>query len=1038
MRRSHLNIRSTNRSQVARTGGQRVRTAAAKSEKNEEVSLSSRLDFVDLDGLRELAGVKKPGFFNRMFAKAAGWVSGIQLALAIGPTVGHLVVAKELAKLDSLVTGDQEQAPMDWLRDNRPGAFTSSFGNLMAAGSAPLQAVMGLSLSDLTEVEEHYYRVLAPVKNEDGVKTTAPYLQELAKSPETQPGQARSAFVFLGEDRVKEAKTVTDIWNSPDRPEENPFTPEDQRHRIWASLETQAEKGKLPIFVDIDGDYNTFTGTEFVAKLTLSSLGKRNNSLGDGFADTSRYFAWLAERQESYSRDLSPYFESTDRQAARTVSDIKTLLTPPWLEGKKGIGPFLSPPVVDTVPNELAELKESRGENAWVDSLVSLDRDTLTGVQTHWVKLLRELQRPDREELLGQIPEKFFELNLLAPQEKGFQDVAPVDGPMLSEIVPHKDLVAKQRPYDRAVGLKEILDHSLDGLGLDERRDMLRSIQGLATEKMPALEAREARLRTSLGQEYVGLDIGKVLDGTINKSDFKTAIDQLVSQADGQNRSPAGQEARRHASMLEFLYEMEHRYGEVDQILNRIKGDFSKNPLGVGEYFIPPGPEVKVTPLRESQTISVKMGNSQDPNPTKMSLVMEGGGGRGFAYAECLKQLENTFTKSENGYEIDEYIGTSAGSLVTVLLAAGYEISEIRGVMDSIDFSSFNADAVWLMGGVDPKARGINRTGLFSTQKMYQTFYDLLSKKLNIQGRPVLFSDLPHKLKTVSALVNTDLAQDHPLRENLDSDGRFVFSTDATPNFDVVGALVASAAVPAFFQLPQMLVAHPGDDGAIERHRIQFADGGTIDNLSLSSASREEKGRALMVLPVHTHARDPETGEWIGLDTLNFSTDNLELVDEHNKELYGRFVPQMDDYLQRLKKHGMERVVLGFNLAKPWQQELPALQGSTEELSLLSQIHAKDLKMEILDKEKGDDLVSFTQRPPGLLTDVVGGLFDKYVDNRPGEGDGRGDFHRTEDGFHYHPSATETTDVFDMAWAIGGVALSASKSEYAHRKFQQD
>ena len=97
---------------------------------------------------------------------------------------------------------------------------------------------------------------------------------------------------------------------------------------------------------------------------------------------------------------------------------------------------------------------------------------------------------------------------------------------------------------------------------------------------------------------------------------------------------------------------------------------------------------------------------------------LEGGGGRGFAYPECLQQLQSSFTKSEHGYEVDEYVGTSAGSIVAALLAAGYSVAELREVMQTIDFSAFNADAAWLMGGVDPKARGITRTGLFSTQKM--------------------------------------------------------------------------------------------------------------------------------------------------------------------------------------------------------------------------------------------------------------------------------------------------------------------------------
>lgn len=1003
-----------------------------------ESPLVKQLDSIELEGLRELAGVKKPGFFKRMVKTATGWVTGINLALAIGPTVGHLVLAKELSKIQSKMTGEPQMAPVDWMRKHRPGSLVDSVGSVMEAGSAPLQTAMGLSLSDLSTVERHYYRVLAPTPNENGVKSTAPYLRELAKEPMRAPGQARSAFVFLGEDRLDEAKVVTDLWNSPNKPPENPFESSDPRSRIWESLESQHSKGNLPIFVDIDGDYYSFTGTEFVAKKTLSSLGERNNSLGDDFADTSRYFAWLTERQESYSRDLLPYFQRSSAPSAKIVEGIKSDLTPPWLDGQQGMGPFTDPERMKAVPGLLEEVRTTHGQNAWLDSLISLDRDVLTGVQTHWIKLLRELKRDDREEMLKPLAQTFFNLNLLAPQEAGFDQVAPADGPTLGEVISGEQIKVKQRPYDRSVGLKELMDHSLDGLGIAERRSMLNGIRGLAKGNLDRLEKREERLRESLGGAYAGLNVQEVLRGNVPADDVKAAVAQLREFADSQSRSPAGQEARRHASMCEFLFQMEHRYGEVDQIMHRIKGNFATNPLGVSEYFIPPAPGAKVTPLREAELVSVKMGNSQDPNPTKMSLVLEGGGGRGFAFPECLKQLEGSFIKSDHGYEIDEYVGTSAGSLVAVLLAAGYKIDELREVMDTIDFTSFNADAAWLMGGVDPKVRGVNRTGLFSTQKMYQTFHELLSKKLNIEGRPILFSDLPHKLKMVTALVNTDLSDDNSLRDHLDPDGRFVFSSESTPNFDVVGALVSSAAVPAFFQLPQILVARPGKDGTVERHRMQLADGGTIDNLSLSSANRDEKDRALIVLPAHTHARHPETGEWVGLDTLNFSTDNLDIVDAHNQKLYEKFVPKMDEYFQRLKGHGMKRAVIGFNLAKPWQQPLPAIQGSSESLSLRSVIHAQDLGLPVLEKDKGDALIRFTQRPPGLLTNVVAELFDRYIDDRPGVGDGGGDFHRNQDGFHFHPSKEESSDLFEMAWSVGGVALSASESEYKHRKFEQN
>ena len=702
---SHLHINSTHRpipkgtpkratapeitldTDVAKPATQRESfTVSSESPKAlERPDFSEELDEMDTSDLRDLAGVKKPGLFWRMVSATGSWLNGVNLALAIGPTVGHLILAKELSALQSKMTGQAEQAPLDWLRENRPGAFSASIGSVMAAGSQPLQNAMGLSMSDLTEVEEHYYRAMAPVVNEDGVKTTAPFLRELAKEPTRSPDQSRAAFVFLGKDKAAEAESVTKLWNSDNKPGENPFTPLDPRRRIWESLEHQNEKGSLPIFVDIDGDPHTFTGTEFVAKKTLSSLGERNNSLGDDFADTNRYFAWLTERQVSFSRDLSPYFEKSDSKAAKAVSAIKRDLTPPWLDGKKGMGPWTAPQVMREIPEKLNDIKFFSGENSWMDAIISLDRDVLTGVQSHWIKLLREMTRANRHEVLSQIPDTFFQQNLKAPGDSGFDQVAPADAPLLSEVIRHENLVTRQRPYDRSVSMKEVLDHTLDGLGIAERRRMLSKIDTLASKSINQLESRELRMRKNLGASYKGLDVKAVVSGKVSAKKFAEATEQLKYWADDAAGSPEGHEARRHASMLEFLYRMENRYGEVEQILPRIKGDFSQNPLGVSEYFIAPEAGVKVTPLRNVRQVSVPMGNHYEADPMKMTLVVEGGGGRGFAYPECFKQLEAAFANSENGYEIDEFVGTSAGSMATVLLAAGYKFSELREVMDSVD-----------------------------------------------------------------------------------------------------------------------------------------------------------------------------------------------------------------------------------------------------------------------------------------------------------------------------------------------------------------
>jgi predicted acylesterase/phospholipase RssA len=1001
------------------------------------------LSVADLDGrnikeLRQLAGVKRKSFLARAAQTVGSWINGVQLALAVGPTIGHTIIAKVMADLESTLTGQPALAPLDYLRERRPEAYVKSLGTLLEAASGPAEQSQGLSPSDLLTAEQHFYQAMEPVTDKNGHKTTAPYLRELAKAPFRDPKDQRAAFVFLGDKLQADADSITGLWNSPDRPPTNPFPQDDQRSIIWDRLEVEAGRGLLPVFVDVDGDYSTFTGTEFVAKRTLASLGERNNSLGDGFDESGMYFAWLTTRVESTSQELMPYLGSKDKKLTKQIDGFKATLTPPWLDGQDGIGPWPALENVREIPKSISKIKEKKGEAAWLDTITALDRDILTGVQTHWIKLLRELPRAGRQELTRDLPEALFSFNLRQPGTPEFDQVSPPDAPLLTELGGRQDLQKRQRPYDRSVALKEVLDHTLDGLGIAERRQMLDDIKANAQAELPRMEARESRLKEAMGDSYPGLDVAKVLDGSLAKADLRKGMKALREFADRSPREPMAHEARRHGLLLGFLYEMDHRYGEVDQIMAKLSGDFSQHPFGVSEFFIPPAAGSTVSPVSQTSQTSVRMGNPNDPNPLKVSQIFEGGGGRGFAYVECLKQFSTAFANSPNGYEIDEFIGTSAGSLMAVLLAAGYKPDELRQVLESVDFTSFNGDAVWMMGGVDPKVRGIERNGLFSTQKMYQTFSKLLSDKLGIEGRPILFRDLPHNLKMITTLVNSDMDDDNPLREHLDGDGRMTWSTAGTPNVDVVGVLVASAAVPGFFQSPQVLVAQPGENGEVKRSRLQMQDGGVVDNLSISSASREEADRALVILPSHTRTRHPETGEWVGLDTLNFDTGNLDLVDAHNRELYGKFMPQMDGYLQAMKGHGVERAVVGFNLAKESQQSLPAIQGSSESLSLKGLIHAKELGLEVLSKDKGDSLIRFTQRPPGTLTNVLGGFFDKYIDNRPGEGDGQGKLYRNGDGFHFRVGTQEEGDLFESVRSTGAAALAASKSEYAERRFERE
>jgi NTE family protein len=67
----------------------------------------------------------------------------------------------------------------------------------------------------------------------------------------------------------------------------------------------------------------------------------------------------------------------------------------------------------------------------------------------------------------------------------------------------------------------------------------------------------------------------------------------------------------------------------------------------------------------------------------KADLVLEGGGVKGIALVGAVAVLE------EHGYEFNRIAGTSAGSIVGALLAAGMPTADMVEVMRSIDYTRF-------------------------------------------------------------------------------------------------------------------------------------------------------------------------------------------------------------------------------------------------------------------------------------------------------------------------------------------------------------
>jgi NTE family protein len=73
----------------------------------------------------------------------------------------------------------------------------------------------------------------------------------------------------------------------------------------------------------------------------------------------------------------------------------------------------------------------------------------------------------------------------------------------------------------------------------------------------------------------------------------------------------------------------------------------------------------------------------------KVDAVFEGGGVKGIGLVGAVAVIE------ENGYTFENLAGTSAGAIVAALLAAGYTASEVKDIIESLDFDQLT-DESWL------------------------------------------------------------------------------------------------------------------------------------------------------------------------------------------------------------------------------------------------------------------------------------------------------------------------------------------------------
>lgn len=187
---------------------------------------------------------------------------------------------------------------------------------------------------------------------------------------------------------------------------------------------------------------------------------------------------------------------------------------------------------------------------------------------------------------------------------------------------------------------------------------------------------------------------------------------------------------------------------------------------------------------------------SNDCDASK-ALIMKGGGAKGLAYVGALRELEPV-------YKFNWFVGTSAGAITAVLLAAGFTSEELEKILKEKNFKEF-LDSSTLGACVNL----FIHKGLYRADTLTIWLDHLLARKLGRAER-IRASDLPNRLTILASQSGKRVV---------------IFDSKENPDFFPAYAARCSMAIPYVFT-PQTI------DG------VRAFDGGLQNNFPVEEALR--------------------------------------------------------------------------------------------------------------------------------------------------------------------------------------------------------
>ncbi len=226
-----------------------------------------------------------------------------------------------------------------------------------------------------------------------------------------------------------------------------------------------------------------------------------------------------------------------------------------------------------------------------------------------------------------------------------------------------------------------------------------------------------------------------------------------------------------------------------------------------------------------------------EQTPTnRADLVLEGGGVKGIALVGALSVLE------ERGYTFPRIAGTSAGSIVGALLAAGRTTAELHDLMRSTDFRSFeDVSAMGRLPLLGKPLSVLRSQGIYLGEAFRQWLLDALPPThrtfADLRLPPDPHSTLAPEQRYRLVVMSSDVSERRIARLPWDYASAYRLVAQEQ---QVVDAVRASMSIPFFFRPAQL--RHGPDpaepDGAPGRSTM--VDGGMLSNFPVEVFDRQD------------------------------------------------------------------------------------------------------------------------------------------------------------------------------------------------------